>query len=407
MITNFKIFEFNKHDKYLIYKNSDNFTFAIEYEICSTESNDIEPEIDDIYDTIDYIKDITLLSFKRGYGMKININNYTNFIDNIFNKILSYYDNDKEDKLWNSILNSKKYENNDKKFIIDIISHNVIKYIESQNIHYSIDMLKKHLPNFYKKWGKTFKYELEGDNDKTRILEFSPRTYIKGINNIIEQLNDFYKDFNKQKYWIFNDRTALHINIGIINGNLNIIKGLMLLSDYNRDIKTPYIFKNIENRLGNIHNKSMIDTLINVFKNDITDNLNNLRNLKNINKYKDEIKNINLHNIEDIENQMNNLFYNMNFDFWIKEFGLNITQIKNNYVEFRYVGNNVKKDILIEKLEFFTYIVYCMNTNYKQKEYHKKLYKFINKLNIQENINWDEEWDELELDQDVKNKIEI
>ena len=62
-----------------------------------------------------------------------------------------------------------------------------------------------------------------------------------------------------------------------------------------------------------------------------------------------------------------------------KNFGVNLLPIKSNkYVEFRYPGGKIKKNDLIEKLLYFTYIVHLMtNKEYDKKEYHKKLFKFL------------------------------
>ena len=66
-----------------------------------------------------------------------------------------------------------------------------------------------------------------------------------------------------------------------------------------------------------------------------------------------------------------------------KHFALNLVHLSDlHYVEFRHVGGDVKKDLLIEKLIFFAYISLLMtDVNYKRKQYQKKLYKFVDDIN--------------------------
>ena len=62
-------------------------------------------------------------------------------------------------------------------------------------------------------------------------------------------------------------------------------------------------------------------------------------------------------------------------------FQFNLLKLEHNYVEFRYVGGEIDKNTLIEKLKYFCFVVYAMtNDNYKKNEYLKKLYKFVDNL---------------------------
>lgn len=65
-----------------------------------------------------------------------------------------------------------------------------------------------------------------------------------------------------------------------------------------------------------------------------------------------------------------------------KNYGFNITRIKSyNYVEFRYPGGQISKDVLIDKLYYFCYVVYLMtDEKYKRRDYLKNLYKFIDNI---------------------------
>jgi hypothetical protein len=245
----------------------------------------------------------------------------------------------------------------------------------------------------------------------------SPKTYIDGLSKAIEQLNDFYNDLNKQKYWVLNERTALHINVGV-KGDVkwNILKGLLYLSDYEREEKAekgkmPYVFKDIEWRLDNRHAGSIIDGIINsitgnmdltIYDEDTSDedddyedeDINaSFRSVKNIIANKEElitnIDKLSLDNISSVEDYLNKFIIQSNRDFYIKEFGIKLTETDKNYVEYRYIGGNVAHNVMIDKIKYFCYITYLMtNSEYKRKDYLKKLYVFVDKLKtiIKKNI---------------------
>lgn len=389
-----KFNEFNKKDKWFVTNEvSDQFTIGVEYELCANEDPDDEPPVEDYGKALKHVKEKTILAIERkgSYGVQFNMTpkEYKEFIDDILGQVLDAYYDDNEDIIYEEILNPQYYEDDyTKSFIIDTLAGNVMRFVDSQNIDYLIGRVKEKLPNFYKKWNRTLKYELEGDNEKQRIIEFSPKTYVDGLNKGIEQLNDFFNEFEKQDYWYFNNRTALHLNIGVKSKKikLNPLKGLILLADFNRNERTPFLFKGIEHRLPNIHVGSMIDKL----KELITDTLNreehlDKRDYEKLDKYKEylsgNVDKLDLHKLEELEEFMNDLLVRTNVDFWVKEFGLNITQYKKGYVEFRFVGGDVKRDLVLDKLIYFSYITWAMaDPEYKRREYTRGLYKLIGDL---------------------------
>ena len=83
-----------------------------------------------------------------------------------------------------------------------------------------------------------------------------------------------------------------------------------------------------------------------------------------------------------MEDYLNPFIIQANQDFYIKEFGMKLTETDKNYVEFRYVGGgNVSEQLMLEKMQYFCYITYLMtNPEFKRKEYLKKLYVFVDKL---------------------------
>ena len=415
--------EYQKKDKDFIKEIGDTFTIAIEYEICANEDPEDEPPIDNYEDVIYHIKDKTLLDIKRGKTANyryvpgkdtIDIEKSEKFIDEILENLFLFinaeegelYDNpdmwenwvDYEDYPLDYILNPDKYDDKDKKRIIEFLYNNFLVFNNLQNIKYLIGKVEENFPNFYKKYHKTFKYELEGDAGKQRILEFSPRTYISGLDNTIEQINMFFDEMEKQDYWYLNDRTALHINIGINkNVKLNPLKGLLLMSDFDRDKKIPFLFKGIAYRLNNRFVGSMIDGIFRLLKGELhTDlehpdpvyrlNTKTFRNWEELDKYKNYLKtnveSLDLHNISKTEDFLNTLLVKLNTDFYLKEFGLNISHInKLNYVEFRFIGGNVSREIVLDKIVYFCYLFYSMSDEKFQKQsYYKKLYKFIDKI---------------------------
>jgi hypothetical protein len=383
------ILEFNNSDKKHILEVGNQLTFAVEYELCANEDPIEEPPVDDYESAAEHVKQSTLLTVKRkiSYGHKFDmtIEAIDDFISYIMYDVIDLYDDDETDGIYDDILNPNNYKGDTKQFVIETLASNVMRFMDSQNIDYLIDKVSEELPNFYKKYGKSFKYELEGDNDKQRIIEFSPKTYITGISNTVEQLNDFFSEFERQDYWYFNNRTSLHFNIGS-KEKLNPLKGLILMGDFNRDSKVPYVFKGIEHRLDNIHVGSMLDKLKRLLLGELDNNvLDDQRNYDKLGNYKDDmifnIDKLNLNDISTLETYLNDVLLNTNLDFWVKEFGLNITQYKNNYVEFRFIGGDVKKEIVLEKLYYFSYITYAMSdSSYKRKEYLKSLYKFVEDL---------------------------
>jgi hypothetical protein len=50
-----------------------------------------------------------------------------------------------------------------------------------------------------------------------------------------------------------------------------------------------------------------------------------------------------------------------------KNFGINLLNINKNYIEFRYPGGNIGREVLIDKLMYFSYIYLetSMNISFK------------------------------------------
>ena len=427
--------EFNRKDKEFIQTLSDYYTLSIEYELVCNIAIDEEPILEtdaDVKRAFGFVKDQTLLDMSRGkLGYKFDDNykltrkklgdnekrlfdeNDTSkmdakamqkihqkyvtwtwvnfFIDNLLSKV-DPDDDEKTDKRLN-----KEYKEEVDDYIASLVIKNLDLFVFNQNMGWLIDTFAKHMPNFHKKYGDTFKYELEGDVDKKRILEFSSKTYLKGLDECFTQLDDFYEEFEKQKVWKMDSkRTALHINIGVADKNVrwNPLKGLVLMGDMNRDKKTPFVFTDIMWRVTNRFTQSLLDgikrNLTGEIKNDYKTKkkaeLWNLhfRHKERLATHKDyllqNIDKLDVHNVEEVENFLNPYLIRANKDFYIKEFGIKLVELDYDpgYVEFRYVGGEVGKELFKDKILYFCYIVYLMtNDEYKKKDYYKRLYKYV------------------------------
>jgi hypothetical protein len=432
MKINFKDFlnEFNRQDKSFIESISDYFTLSIEYELVADFPLDEEPILEDdeqITTALGYVKDQVLLDMSRGkLGYKF-LDEYKltkkklmeneerllkdkgpkasralhqkyvtwTWVNYFIDFILAKVDPDDEDKTDKRI--NKPWKTDIDDYIVTLILKNIDMFVFGQNMEHLIKSLKQYMPKFYDKWNDTFKYELESDMDKQRILEFSSKTYLKGLNECFEQLKDFYDEFEKQDFWKMDmTRTALHVNIGVRDKELkwNPIKGLLLMGDMNRSKKTPFVFTDIMWRLTNRFTQSLLDGIRRNLTGEIKQDYKvrnqaarwNLafRHKDRLAKHREyiqqNIEKLDLHNIKEAEDFLNQFLIQANSDFYIKEFGIKLVELKNapGYVEFRYVGGVIERKVMMDKILYFCYIIYLMtNDDYKKSQYQKKLYKYI------------------------------
>lgn len=344
------LLEFNNKDKDYIKLHSNDFTIALEFEL---ETNDMDNNDDSISpakfieiakgNAYQYIKD-------EGKSKK----NMFYLVDEIIDT-LDFEDVDENIDLFEEYLD--EYPNGFANKLIQVLQADYMTYMISDNIDYLIDNFRKNLPNFYKKWNSEIKFEL--DNTLKRGIEFSMNTYLVGIEDTIELIEDFYKDYNNQKYWFMNERTGIHINIGFTKKvDWNIIKGILMISDYG---ETSFTFKNMKWRQKSFYTKSILPVL-----------------KKELDSSK-IMKATSFSDIKSTEDELSNYVLKLMNEFGYKNFGFNVTRISGyNYVEFRYPGGDIPKDVLIDKLYYFCYVATLMtDKNFKRREYLKKLYKFI------------------------------
>lgn len=339
-------------------KISHMFTYSIEIEMETTDKTQHEEEYTD-----DYLNKI-LNNIKKSVIkelLRIDDFHYTQNIEEFIDYILEEVkqENDDYDFLFDDLLNSENFkEDNYNRLIVELIRPQVLTYFFSDNFEYLESKFIENLPSFYRNYKTHLKFEL--DNTLDRGIEISNLDYFNNIDDLIKMIESFYNDFEKQNYWIFNDNTGIHINIGLKeNSNFNYIKGLLFLND---TVEEPFVFRNMEWRKNSKFCGSILKELSN--------NSNLLEECYS-----------KIFNIEEVEKLLNSELESIIKKIGYKNFGVNFTPVKRfNYVEFRYPGGNINKEILIDKLLYFTYIIYLMtNTEFNKKEYYKKLYKFLKK----------------------------
>ena len=160
------------------------------------------------------------------------------------------------------------------------------------------------------------------------------------------------------------ERTGIHINIGVnYKANWNILKGFLMISD---EGEQSFTFKDMEWRQKSLYTQTFLPKL----KKDISSDRERV------------MKHSQFQDLKKMEEFFGKYILNRLEKHGYKNYGFNITRIKNlNYVEFRYPGGKVSKDVLIDKLYYFCYVVYLMtDEKYKRREYLKKVYKFIDNL---------------------------
>lgn len=344
------LLEFNNKDKDYIKLHSNDFTIALEFEL----------ETDDMESSDDSVSPAKFIEIAKGNAYqyikdegKSNKNMFY-LVDEIIDT-LDFEDVDENIDLFEEYLD--EYPKGFANKLIQVLQADYMTYMISDNIDYLIENFKRNLPNFYKKWNSEIKFEL--DNTLKRGIEFSMNTYLVGIEDTIELIEDFYKDYNNQKYWFMNERTGIHINIGFTKKvDWNIIKGILMISDYG---ETAFTFKNMKWRQKSFYTNSILPVL-----------------KKELDSSK-IMKATSFSDIKSTEDELSNYVLKLMNEFGYKNFGFNVTRISGyNYVEFRYPGGDIPKDVLIDKLYYFCYVATLMtDKNFKRREYLKKLYKFI------------------------------
>ena len=355
--------EFNRKDLNIITSDeiSERFTIAFEIEI---ECDD--PKVEPITHVQDLITEMINKAYSLLTNEKVDFSEKIMFIEEVTNAC----DFDDDDETLDNALNWDLYKDKTEQIIVyylNIIYQDIFERIDKKIIRHSYEKdflkyltgkVKFYFPKLWKKYKDNMECVMDMTLDKG--IEIKQKTYIQGINNSIEFLNDFFNEFNNQTYWKFTDKTGLHINVGYNGGTVkwNIVKGMILLKDLKRG-EIPFVYKDMIWRMDT----SFTDSIFNQLEPD-----------KSL---------IDLSDIEETERYFTKLINRTMKKFGPKHFGFNVSKIKKEkYVEFRYVGGVVDENLIVNKMLYFCYIVYLMTTiDYKRKEYLKSLYKFVDNLN--------------------------
>lgn len=335
------------------------FTVAFEFEIETKDTNNIKTKFEELDE--DVIEDILAIVMK---DMKVRKKSEKELLYDLAYNLYDHIEYEMvDDNTFESIFDLSKCKDEREKDIVLHLKDSIKSIVYQEDYPYLKRMVKKHLPNFSSKWNRKIDYV--GDATLDRGIEIKPKTYIPSLTQSIEMINDFYTDLQRQDYWHFSERTGIHINIGTNDKAIwNPIKGLVILNDFNSGDNIPLTFKDMTWRMNNKFCGSIIPYLKSMSD-----------------KEKEKIKSLDLNELEKSENFLNLFLTKKVNDIGFKNLGFNITKLSNNYCEFRYAGGDISKEILIEKVKYFAFIVYCMtNKDYKKKEYVKKLYKFIDNL---------------------------
>ena len=357
----FNLFEeVNPRDISFIENELDNyFTVAFEFEIETNDKKNIKTKYDDLDE--DVVEDILTIVIK---DLKIRKKLEKDLLYTLAYELYDHIEYEMiDDNTFEKIFDISNYKDEREKEIVSHLKDSIKSVIYEEDYNYLKRMVKSNLPNFTRKWSR--KIDFVGDATLDRGIEIKPKTYISSLSQSIEMINDFYTDLQNQKYWHFSERTGIHINIGTSKKvNWNPMKGLVILNDFNLSDEIPHTFKGMDWRMNNRFCGSIIPYLKSMSD-----------------KEKEKLKLLDLNELEKSESFLNSFLTKKVNDIGFKNLGFNITKLSSDYCEFRYAGGEISKEVLIEKVKYFAFIVYCMtNKEYKKKEYIKKLYKFIDGL---------------------------
>jgi hypothetical protein len=355
------ILEFNRSDRFLINSLGSIFTISLEFEL---ETDDKKNGVRNPKRYLEISKNNAVNYIKDNIDKHENEEDLIELVVEILENLELTTTGEDDDSYNIEIFEEyiEEYEGSFEGDLIQVLYSDYLTYWSSDNIDYLTKKVKKHLPKFFNKWSKLLKFEI--DNTLKRGIEFSLSTYIRGIEKTAEIIDDFYEEFEMQNYWYMSKRTGIHINIGVdYKADWNILKGFLMISD---EGEQSFAFKDMEWRQKSMYTQ----TFLPILKKDIETNRERV------------MKHSQFQDLKSLEEFFSDYIINSLKEAGYKNYGFNITRTKRlNYVEFRYPGGEISKNILIDKLYYFCYIVHLMtDENYKRKDYLKKLYKFISSI---------------------------
>ena len=92
------------------------------------------------------------------------------------------------------IFDINKLSTEREKEIVIHLRDSIKSVVIEENYAYLKRMVKRHLPNFTRKWNR--KIDFVGDATLDRGIEIKPKTYVTSLSESIEMINDFYNDLH-------------------------------------------------------------------------------------------------------------------------------------------------------------------------------------------------------------------
>jgi hypothetical protein len=235
------------------------------------------------------------------------------------------------------------------------------------------EVLSQYLPKFMRRWEDELKFEEDGSLQNG--IEFSPETYLEGLKEAQDFLNDFFDDFNYQSNFRFSSRTGLHINIGLeaYDGSFNLMKGLLFLSEpRTKSIdsnKKYYAYQGAKSRLYSQWARALSPKVRELIIKELAIGTQDLGQ---------RFRELTFEN-DTMQHALSNLVLRANRENGVKSTGFNVTHTEHfHYVEFRYPGHGMDKDAIYNLTEYYCYIIKLMtDPEYKKKEYMKKLIGYM------------------------------
>lgn len=387
--------EFTTEDIQLVKDNSDifNISFEIELESNDKDKNNNPFKFNTIQELKKNIKDLYFKKNGRNIEETTEISENKIAYESFLNKLFIKKDNIVE-AIFDFDPNEVPAETKISLLIRPLIT---TKYFKNNTVASDllIEEIEQNFPNFYNKYKDIIK--LTNDNTLVtggvEIIINEKNVYLNSLDESIEFLKVFYQDYlTINKRFFFTDRTGVHINISLKEKDINdynVIKGLLFLNDIPSDDFIPTVFIGNINRMNSNWCRSVKKELFDYlkYKKELSEippgkvkRYNDL-NKKNI---VSDLKNFLFDDfdIKKIENKFNKILFEFVNIYGKKQLGFNIYNLKvNDYVEFRYSGQDISQEVLISKLYYYCYICYIMtNKNFKKKEYIEKLIEFANEI---------------------------
>ena len=201
------------------------------------------------------------------------------------------------------------------------------------------------------------------DKDYFIGVEMLPENYFNGINEAFSFLDAFFKIYDKQKQFFFSNKTGFHINIGYKPAtDWNIVKGYLLLND-------DHSYAGFADRKKSKYAES--------FKPEFKSKSS--RVLKR--QFPDIDSKFYNNNIDKFEPILNKLIIDIVKDKGEKYVGFNVNKLPQNYLEFRYPGGKLTKEIIKNQTIHYSNIVLAItDPEYRKNDYIRKMLKFLSEI---------------------------